>query len=348
MADKMEYRYLGNSGLRVSVLSLGSWLTWGSQISDDVAFECVKAALDAGCNFLDNAEVYAAGKAEETMGRVLKRLDVDRSELVISTKIFWAGPKVNQRGLSRKHIIEGTERSLKRLQLDYVDVIFAHRPDPATPMEEIVRSFSYLIDNGKAFYWGTSEWPASQIIQAHEIAKRLGLIGPIVEQPQYNMMSRTRFEKEYAPLYKDIKLGTTIWSPLASGLLTGKYSKQSIDKEGRLAAEGTKSNAKWLKDQIDSGKSLNGLEEKDLESLFAKVEKLKPIAEKLNCTLAQLGLAWCVKNPNVSTVITGASKASQVTENFKALEVVPKLTTEIMEEIEAVLQNKPEPERIWK
>ncbi|KAL6055877.1 Voltage-gated potassium channel subunit beta-1 [Balamuthia mandrillaris] len=341
-SHQMEYRFLGNSGLLVSALSLGAWVTWGDQVDDEVAFQCTKAAYEAGCNFFDNAEVYAGGKAEETMGRVLKRLNIPRSELVISTKIFWGGKKPNLRGLSRKHIIEGMNASLQRLQLDYVDLMFCHRPDFYTPMEEVVRACNWLIEQGKVFYWGTSEWSAEQIQEAHAVAARLNLIPPLMEQPQYSMLHRTRFEKEYDPLYKKHKMGTTIWSPLASGLLTGKYSKNPEDfpPDSRLA--GVQS-MEWMRKQLLSGEGMNGLEEKDLDAILDKVEKLKPIAKKLDCTLAQLAIAWCAKNPNVSTVITGASRAEQVVENFKSLQVLPKLTPEVLAEIEEALQNKPTP-----
>eukprot|EP01118_Nematostelium_gracile_P003676 TRINITY_DN1424_c0_g1_i1.p1 TRINITY_DN1424_c0_g1~~TRINITY_DN1424_c0_g1_i1.p1 ORF type:complete len:353 (-),score=123.81 TRINITY_DN1424_c0_g1_i1:54-1112(-) len=338
-AVPMQYRFLGRSGLRVSVLSIGAWITQGSQVDEDAAFECMKAAYDNGCNFFDNAEVYAAGKAEEVMGICLKRLNVPRDELVISTKLYWGGDGVNQRGLSRKHIIEGTRASLKRMQLDYVDLLFCHRPDPYTPIEETVRAMNFLIDQGLIFYWGTSEWSAEEIADAHGVASRLGLVGPVMEQPQYSMLHRTRFEKEYVRLYKDYGLGTTIWSPLACGLLTGKYSGKEFPEDTRLGLSG---NNKWLRDQLLSGKGMNGLEEKNLDRIYEVVDGLKPIAAKLNCTLAQLALAWCIKNENVSTVITGASRPSQVVENFKSLEVVPKLTKEVMEEIEKVLNNKPQ------
>jgi len=345
----MEYKFLGNTGLRVSVLSIGAWLTWGSTVDDDGAFECMKAAYDCGCNFFDNAESYAQGKAEEVMGRCIKRLNVPRSEIVISTKIFWGGKNVNQHGLSRKHIIEGVDASLKRLQLDYVDLLFCHRADQNTPVEETVRAMNFVINQGKALYWGTSEWPATQIMQAHLIAEKLGLIGPVMEQPQYNMLHRGRVEFEYASLYREIRLGTTIWSPLASGLLTGKYTAKEFEaknfgEDNRLG----KSNAKVFKDAMMDGKGLNGLEETDNEAVVKKVEALKPIAESLGCTIPQLALAWCLKNPNVTTVITGASKASQVVENFKTLQFVPKLTTEIMDKIETVLQNKPKVEKNWR
>jgi len=336
----MEYRYLGNSGLRVSALSLGAWTTWGSSISDDVAFDTMKTAFDAGCNFFDNAEVYAAGKAEETMGKCIKRLDRDRSELVISTKIFWGGSNVNQRGLSRKHIIEGLNASLKRLQLDYVDLLFCHRPDPHTPIEETVRAMNHVIDNGKVFYWGTSEWTADQLFEAHEVSKRLGLVGPVMEQPQYNLFHRTRFEKEYTRVFKEMNLGTTIWSPLACGVLSGKYSSLDFNKETRLGSE---QKNKWLRDQLLSGEGLNGLEERNFDVILKKVDLLRPIAKSLDCSLAQLSIAWCAKNPHVTTVITGASSVSQVVENFKSLDVVPKLTPQVMEQIDKVMDNKPVP-----
>jgi len=338
----MEYRYMGKSGLRLSVLSLGAWVNWGSIISDDVAFETMKTAFDMGCNFFDNAEVYAGGKAEETMGRCLKKLNVPRSELVISTKIFWGGKGVNERGLSRKHIIEGTNASLKRLDLEYVDIMFAHRPDPKTPIEETLRAFNYLIDDGKCFYWGTSEWSAREIAEACRIAEKKDLIPPVVEQPQYNMFHRTRFEAEYDTLYKDHGIGTTIWSPLASGLLSGKYNFQEKGKfETDTRLGGDTQTSKWLRDGLLEGQGLNNLEEKNLESVQKKLTHLKEIADKLGCSLAQLALAWTVKNPNVTTTITGASKVTQVVENFKSLEVAKQLTPDLMEMIEKILANKP-------
>ncbi|KAJ3109565.1 ATP-sensitive inward rectifier potassium channel 1, partial [Physocladia obscura] len=286
-----------------------------------------------GINFFDNAEVYANGKSEIAMGKAIKKFGWKRSSYVISTKIFWGGEGVNERGLSRKHIVEGTKAALERLQLDYVDLIFAHRPDTDTPMEETVRAFNHVIERGWAFYWGTSEWSAEQLTDAHRIAEKLGLIGPLMEQPQYNMFYRERFEKEYAPLYAKHGLGTTIWSPLASGILTGKYNKE-IPADSRLA----------LKESPVMQRLAATLDTPEGKQKFAKVDALKPIADKLDCTLAQLALAWCVKNPNVSTVITGASKPSQIIENIKALAVVPKLTGEVLAEIEAVLANKPSPE----
>jgi len=341
----MEYKYLGKSGLKVSVLSLGAWVTYGNQVKEEeVALECMKAAFDGGVNFFDNAEAYGDGNAEIVMGKVLKKLAWKRSDIVVSTKIFWGGKGPNDQGLSRKHIIEGTQAALARLQLDYVDIVFCHRPDPDVPIEETVRALNYVIEKGWAFYWGTSEWSAEQITAAVGIANKLNLIAPVVEQPQYNMLHRTRFEVEYSRLYSEIGLGTTIWSPLASGLLTGKYSKEKIPEDSRLAF----SEVGWLKEQLVSGKGINGLEEKDFDKVLEKVEGLKPIAHELGCTLAQLALAWCLKNPNVSTVITGASRKSQVEENLKSLAISKKITPEILEKIEKVLQNKPTQPKNWK
>jgi len=327
------------------VISLGAWVTYGHQVKEEeVAYECMKAAYEGGVNFFDNAEGYGSGSAETVMGKVLKKTGWPRKDYVISTKIFWGGKGPNDLGLSRKHIIEGTQASLQRLQLDYVDIIFAHRPDPDTPLEETVRAFDYVINKGWAFYWGTSEWSGEQIATAVGIANRLGLIAPVVEQPQYNLFCRTRFEVEYARLYKEIGLGTTIWSPLASGLLTGKYSKDKIPEDSRLAF----SSVSWLKDQLLAGAGMNGLEEKGFDQILEKVEKLKPIAESVGASLAQLAIAWTIVNQNVSTVITGASRKEQVVENLKALEISKKLTPEILEKIEQAVKNKPAQVKDWK
>lgn len=331
----MEYRFLGNSGLKVSALSLGAWVTYGGQVGEKIAHECMTAAFDAGVNFFDNAEAYANGNAETVMGNVIKKTGWKRSDLVISTKIFWGGKGPNDTGLSRKHIIEGTQASLKRLQMDYVDLIFCHRPDKNTPIEETVRAMSHVIDRGWAFYWGTSEWSASEIRQAYDVARQEHLIPPTMEQPQYHMFHRERFEKEYVRLYKEIGLGTTIWSPLASGLLTGKYN-DGIPEGTRATLEGYD----WLKERFES-------EEARLQ--IEKVRRLtQKIAEPLGCSMAQLAIAWCLKNPNVSTVITGASKTSQVHENLKALDVAGQLTEEIMAKIEEILENKPKPEEDYR
>lgn len=330
----MEYRFLGKSGLKVSALSFGAWVTFGDQIGEDVAYAAMKAAYDAGVNFFDNAEVYSQGKAETMMGNVIKKAGWTRSDLVVSTKIFWGGNGPNDKGLSRKHIVEGTDAALKRLQMEYVDLIFCHRPDLYTPIEETVRAMNHVIHQGKAFYWGTSEWSAEQIREAYRIARQEHLIPPLMEQPQYNMLHRDRVEKEYALLYDEIGLGTTIWSPLASGLLTGKYNK-GIPDGTRLSLP----DYEWLKKRILSEEGQKNID---------KVRKLEPIANDLGISLPQLALAWCLKNPNVSTVITGASKPEQVTENMKTLDVVGKLTGDVMEKIETVLDNRPKTDPDWR
>jgi voltage-dependent potassium channel beta subunit len=321
----VEYRRLGRAGLKVSALSLGAWVTYGGQVGEQVARECMAAAYDAGVNFFDNAEGYASGNAELVMGNVIKELGWRRESLVVSTKIFWGGSGPNDTGLSHKHVIEGVNNALKRLQLDYVDLVFCHRPDPDTPIEETVRAMDIVIKQGKAFYWGTSEWSAAEIMRADGIARQYGLTPPTMEQPQYNMFHRERFEQEYALLYRDLGYGTTIWSPLASGLLTGKYN-DGIPKDSRAALEGYE----WLQ---------RGITPERIE----KVKQLKLVADELGCSLAQFGLAWCLTNPNVSSVITGASRASQVTENMQALEVVAKLTPEVLKRIDTIL-NDSEPE----
>lgn len=325
----MEYRSLGKSGLQISALSFGAWVTFGQQIGEDSAFDCMEAAYQAGVNFFDNAEVYASGKAEIVMGNVIKKAGWKRSDLVISTKIFWGGDGPNDTGLSRKHIIEGTRASLSRLQMDYVDLIYCHRPDLYTPIEETVRAMNFVINQGLAFYWGTSEWSAEQIMQAYGIARREHLIPPLMEQPQYNMFHRERVETEYARLYQEIGLGTTIWSPLASGLLTGKYT-EGIPEGTRVSLKGYE----WLRDQFEDEKK---------QEQIAKVKKLSLVAKRLGCSMAQLAIAWCLKNPNISTVITGASRAGQVVENMKAIEYVDQLDAEVMQEIEGILENKPSP-----
>lgn len=326
----MEYRFLGKSGLQVSALSLGAWITYGGQVGEEIAYQCMEAAIEAGVNFFDNAEAYAQGEAETVMGNVIKKAGWKRSDLVISTKIFWGGRDPNQSGLSRKHIIEGTKASLERMQLDYVDLIFCHRPDIHTPIEETVRGMNYLIDQGMAFYWGTSEWGPDKIMEAYAIARREHLIPPLMEQPEYNMFSRERIERDYLHLFKEVGLGTTIFSPLDSGILTGKYN-QGIPKDTRLDLDGFD----WLRE---------GYESQEGAEKIKKVELLLPIAEELGCTMAQLALAWCLVNPNVSTVITGASRPEQVAENMVALEIATKLTDVVLERIEDILDNKPKPE----
>ena len=325
----MQYRYLGNSGLKVSALSFGAWVTFGDQIGEDVATDLMSTAYDHGVNFFDNAEGYSAGKAETMMGNVIKKQGWKRSDLVVSTKIFWGGDGPNDKGLSRKHIIEGTKAALERLQMPYVDLVFCHRPDPHTPIEETVRAMNFLLDQGMAFYWGTSEWSAEQLRQAYEVARREHLVPPTMEQPQYNMFERARVETEYRPLYRDFKLGLTTWSPLYSGLLSGKYN-DGIPEGSRITTKGYE----WLRERFEGDEAKAQLE---------AVRKLAAVAEGLGCTTAQLALAWCLKNPDVSTVITGASKAEQVTQNMEALGVVDKLTDEVMARIETVLGNKPKP-----
>lgn len=324
----MEYRYLGSSGLKVSSLSFGAWVTFGSQMGIDLAYDCMNAAYEAGVNFFDNAEVYASGQAETIMGEVIKKAGWKRSDLVVSTKIFWGGPGPNDRGLSRKHILEGTDAALKRLQTDYVDLIYCHRPDLHTPVEETVRAMSHLINQGKALYWGTSEWSALQIQEAYHIARREHLVPPTMEQPEYNMFNRDKIEKEYLPLYSSIGLGTTIWSPLHSGILTGKYNN-GIPEGSRMTVDGYE----WLRKMMES--------EKGRERL-AKVREMTGVAQELGLSMAEMALAWCLKNPHVSTVITGASKPEQVTQNMKALDAVAKLTPDVMATLESILQNKPE------
>ena len=327
----MEYRFLGNTGLKVSSLSLGAWVTFGDQLDVDAAYQIMKEAYDHGVNFFDNAEAYAAGQAELVMGKVLKKTDWKRSDLVLSTKIFWGGEGPNDKGLSRKHIIEGTNAALERMQTEYVDLIFCHRPDPYTPIEETVRAMNHVINTGKAFYWGTSEWSAEEIREAYEVAQREHLIAPSMEQPQYNMLHREKLEKEYLKLFKDYKMGTTIWSPLASGILSGKYN-DGIPENSRLA----KGEYKWLLDRYKA------MEWK------GRAKKLLKLADNLGISMAQMAIAWVLKNPNVSTVITGASKVEQLRQNMKSLDVVEKLDKTIMDEIETVLDNKPEPVEVFR
>lgn len=322
----MKYRHLGASGLKISALSYGSWVTFGDQIDTEVAAECMQVAYDHGVNFFDNAEAYAGGQSERMMGEIIQEKGWDRTDLVVSTKIFWGGNGPNDLGLSRKHVVEGTTAALERLQLNYVDLVFCHRPDLETPIEETVRAMSYLVDQGYAFYWGTSEWSVQQIRHACEVARREHLVPPTMEQPQYNMFHRNRVEREYAPLYDDIGLGTTTWSPLASGLLTGKYN-DGIPEASRLATEGFE----WLRDDVL------------VEQRIEKVRQLSDVADDLGCTTAQLALAWCLSNPDVSTVITGASKPSQVEENMQALDVVDQLDEEVIGRIESILDNEPDP-----
>ncbi|MFW6348060.1 MAG: potassium channel beta subunit family protein [Cyclonatronaceae bacterium] len=331
----MEYRYLGRSGLKVSALSFGSWVTFGEQVDTTLAYEQMKTAYDAGVNFFDNAEAYEGGASEEIMGDVIKKAGWKRSDLVLSTKIFWGGDGPNDNGLSFKHIKEGTEAALRRLKVDYVDLNFCHRPDLHTPLEETVRAMDQMIREGKVLYWGTSEWSAEQIRIAYNIAINERLHPPLMEQPQYNMLHRDRVEREYDRLYKDIGLGTTIWSPLASGLLTGKYN-DGVPKGSRLDLE----KYAWLRKLL--------IETEEGKTKLEKVKQLAPLAESLGITMPQMALAWCLKNPRVSTVITGASSVRQVEQNMSAMDVVPKLDDEVMQKIETILDNKPAAEQDWR
>jgi voltage-dependent potassium channel beta subunit len=322
----MEYTNLGKSGLQISRLSLGSWLTFGKQIGDDVAERLMDIAYENGINFFDNAEVYAHGKSEEVMGAILKKKNWSRDSYIVSSKVFFGngGQLPTQKGLSRKHIFEACEQALKRFQLDYIDLFLCHRPDKQTPIEETVWSMHQLIMQGKILYWGTSEWSAQEIMEAHMFAKQNHLIGPIVEQPEYNMFTRQKVEVEFSQIYKTVGLGTTIWSPLASGILSGKYN-MDFPSDTRLGMEGMD----WLKEKNLTAERID------------VVKKLSALAGDLDMSLPVLGLAWCLKNPNVSTVILGASKEYQLTENLKSLEAKEKLSVEVMEKIELILSNKP-------
>lgn len=321
----MQYRQLGKSGLKVGALSFGAWVTFGKQIGDPVARSLLHTAYDAGVNFFDNAEAYADGQAEVVMGAILKRSGWRRSSYLVSSKVFFgaAGDRPNEDGLSRKHVVEACHEALGRLQVDYLDLYFCHRPDPAVPVEETCRAMHDLIVQGKVLYWGTSEWSAAQIEAAHAVCDRLGLHHPVVEQPQYNLFHRSRVEKEYAHLFRTPGLGTTIWSPLASGLLTGKYNK-GVPKGARLNTPGLE----WLREEI--------LNKPEAEGRLAAVAKFEAIARDLGSSLPCLAIAWCLKNPNVSTVILGASKVEQLTENLGALDVLEKLTPQVMRELDTL------------
>ena len=321
----MNYRNLGSAGLKVSEFSLGAWVTYGGQVGEAAAVECMSAAYEAGVNFFDNAEAYADGNAEVVMGNVIKKLKWRRESIVVSSKVFWGGEGPNDRGLSRKHVLEACRNSLKRLQLDYLDLFFCHRPDPNTPIEETVWAMNNLLDRGLILYWGTSMWSAEDILKAHDIARERGLVPPQMEQPVYNMLQRDKVEKEYLPLYDKMGLGTKIWSPLASGLLSGKYNR-GIPKGSRASLKGYE----WLRDNVITPQNVE------------LVNELGPIAKDLGCTMAQLALAWCARNKYVSTVITGATSREQVVENMKAAEVVSKLDGSVLKRIDGVLAGKPQ------
>lgn len=331
----MDYRRLGSAGLKVSVLSLGSWVTYGRQVDVDAAAACMKAAWDEGVNFFDNAEAYEAGKSEEVMGAALRKLGWRRASYIVSTKIFFGmNDGVNERmTLNRKKLREGIDGALKRFGLDYIDLVFCHRPDPETPVEETVWSMHMMVESGKALYWGTSEWNADQLMEAWSIAERHHLHKPQMEQPQYNLFVRRRVEKEYERLYPKLGLGLTIWSPLAAGLLTGKYNA-GVPKDSRLALSGYD----WLKtDPLQRGVPAGTGGTASFASLIEAVKRLQPIAADCGATLAQLGLAWCAHNPHVSSVITGASRPEQVKENMKAMAILPKLTPEVIGRIEKAI-----------
>lgn len=316
---EMEYRRLGNSGLKVSVLSFGSWVTFHNQLGNDTALQCMEAAWNAGVNFFDNAEVYAGGKSEAIMGEVVRELGWPRQSYVLSTKLYWGltdGPNTKNT-LNRKYLMHAIDGSLERLRLDFVDVLYCHRHDEETPVEEVVWAMSDIIADGKAHYWGTSEWPAAAIAEAYEVAERHGLRKPITEQPQYSLLSRERVEEEYSPLYEKYGMGTTIWSPLASGALTGKYL-DGIPSDSRAALPGYE----WLREYITNPANHD------------TVRRVVEVAGELGCTPAQLAIAWCTKNPHVSTVITGASRVEQVHDNMGALDVIPKLTDDVMARLE--------------
>ena len=325
MANKsqMEYRRLGNSGVKVSVLSFGSWVTFNTQLDTDLALECMQTAHDAGCNFFDNAEGYAGGKSEEIMGKALAQLGWPRWSYMLTTKFFWGiqrDPVNMTNTLNRKYLSQAIDGSLERFGLDFVDVAYCHRADPETPIEETVWAMSDMVSQGKALYWGTSEWTADEIRTAIDVAERHHLNKPVTEQSEYNLLNREKVEVEYARLFEDTRYGNTTWSPLASGLLTGKY-KDGIPADSRASLAGYG----WLAEQLTD------------RDAVAKVERLRPIADRLGCSIAQLALAWCTKHPMVSTVITGASKPSQVSENFAALEVIPLITDDVKHEIENVI-----------
>ena len=327
----MEYRRLGKSGLRVSELSYGSWVTFSFQLDKVKAKKTMKHAYDAGINFFDNAEVYAAGESEKIMGDALKELDLGRDTYIVSSKVFFGGQAVTQRGLNTKHIRDGCDAALKRLKLDYLDLFFCHRPDFHTPVEETVRAMDVLIKQGKILYWGTSEWPADRIREAYLVAYKYGLTPPSMEQPQYNMFHRSKLEKEYLGLFDSEGMGTTIWSPLASGILTGKYNN-GIPARSRMSLP----DYKFLRDNLESKEGANNIK---------KVVRLSKISDKLGISMAQLSIAWCLKNKNVSTVILGATNTKQLDENLSSIDHKELLDDEIMNEIDEILENKPTPEQ---
>ena len=328
----MEYRHLGKSGLKVSALSLGSWVTFGRQVHGGEAKSLLKIAYAGGVNFFDNAEGYEAGESEKIMGKAIAALGLSRDTFAVSSKVFWGGDKPMQLGLNAKHVRDACDNALKRLQVDYIDLFFCHRPDIDTPIEETVRAMHNLILQGKILYWGTSEWSAQQITEAHAVAGREHLTPPTMEQPQYNLLHRDKVENEFRSLYEQYGMGTTVWSPLASGVLTGKYN-DGIPDESRLALPGYE----WLRDLWQTAEG---------EQKLHKVRQLTQLADELGISLAHLSLAWCLKNPNVSSVILGASRLAQLEDNLRAIDVVEMLTDDVMERIETIVDNRPPaPER---
>jgi voltage-dependent potassium channel beta subunit len=318
---------MGRTGLQLSVLSFGSWVTFHKQLEDSMADRLMGMAYDAGINFFDNAEGYAFGESEKMMGRVLQKKDWDRTSYVVSSKVFFGSRKnnkPNQQGLSRKHIFETCHEALQRMQVEYLDLYFCHRPDPMVPIEEVVWTMHNLIQQGKILYWGTSQWSGAEIMEAHRVAQQYSIIGPVMEQPQYNMFERYKVEMDYTPVYRNVGLGTTIWSPLAAGFLTGKYL-EGIPDDSRLAIKGFD----WLKNRWLQ------------EEKISKLKKLIALAKDLGVSVAALAIAWTIHNPNVTTAILGATREEQLTENLKALDVLPLLTSDVMEQIEKILQNKP-------
>jgi voltage-dependent potassium channel beta subunit len=324
----MEYRYMGRTGLQLSVLSFGSWVTFAKQIGDKIADELMGMAYDSGVNFFDNAEVYSRGESEKMMGKVLKKKKWDRTSYTVSSKVYfgWRGPdnKPNQTGLGRKHLVEACHEALQRLQTDYLDLYLCHRPDKHVPIEEVVWTMTNLVKQGKILYWGTSEWSAAEIVEAHAYAREHHLLAPAVEQPQYNMFVREKMENEYLTVFKNLGMGTTIWSPLASGILTGKYNK-AIPKNSRLSIK----DFDWLKQR-----ELNA-------ERIKSVEKLMKVSDSIGCSIGQLAIAWTIANTNTTTAILGATDKKQLQENLKALEVYPKLTPAVLQKIDSVLDNKP-------
>jgi voltage-dependent potassium channel beta subunit len=324
----MEYRRMGKTGLQLSVLSFGSWVSFHKQIDDSIADELMGIAYDNGINFFDNAEVYALGQSEKMMGRILKKKNWDRTSYILSSKAFWGWRgkenKPNQSGLSRKHLTEACNEALQRLQSDYLDLYFCHRPDKNVPVEEVVWTMHHLIQQGKILYWGTSEWSGVEIMEAHRVAHQYGLIGPSVEQPQYNLFERNKLENEFLMIFKTVGMGTTVWSPLASGLLSGKYN-DGIPPDSRFALSGFD----WLKDKWIK------------EGYLEKIKQLALLSNELGISLAEMSIAWCIKNPNVTTAILGATKKEQLLQNLKSLQAVEKLTPEILKRIEDIVQTKP-------